>query len=67
MLNGKIIADGEAGKILTNTEVLAQASIVPPQIAQIFQQLPDLGLPQNIIDVYEAQKALLHVLGESGK
>jgi len=67
MLDGKIIADGEAGKILTNTEALMQASIVPPQIAQIFLQLPDLGLPQNIIDVYEAQKALLQVLGESGK
>jgi hypothetical protein len=67
MLDGKVIADGEAGKILTNTEVLTQASIVPPQIAQIFLQLPDLGLPQNIIDVYEAQKALLQVLGERGK
>jgi energy-coupling factor transport system ATP-binding protein len=67
MLDGKIIADGEAGKILTNTEVLTQASIVPPQIAQIFLQLHDLGLPHNIIDVYEAQKALLQVLGERGK
>ena len=67
MREGKVIADGEAGKILTNTEVLIQASIVPPQIAQIFLQLPSLGLPQNIIDVYEAEKSLLKVLGERVK
>jgi energy-coupling factor transport system ATP-binding protein len=67
MLEGKIIADGEAGKILTNTDVLTQASIVPPQIAQIFLQLPQLGLPHNIIDVYEAEEALLKVLGEKVK
>jgi energy-coupling factor transport system ATP-binding protein len=67
MLEGKIIADGEARKVLTNTEVLTQASIVPPQIAQIFLQLPDLRLPQNIIDVYEAHKVLLKFLGENVK
>jgi energy-coupling factor transport system ATP-binding protein len=67
MLEGKIIADGEARKILTNTEILTQASIVLPQIAQIFLQLPQLGLPQNIIDVYEAEEALLNFLGEKAK
>jgi energy-coupling factor transport system ATP-binding protein len=67
MLDGKIIADGEAGNILTNIEVLTQASIVPPQIAQIFLRLPDMGLPQNIIDIYVAQTVLLKALGESGK
>jgi len=59
MREGKIIADGEARDILTNPEVLAQASIVPPQIAQIFFELADLGLPKNVIDVYEAQRILL--------
>jgi len=67
MLEGKIIADGEARKILTNTEMLTQASIVPPQIAQIFLQLPQLELPKNIIDVYEAEEALLKFLGEKIK
>jgi len=59
MQEGKIVADGEAKKILTNTEILTQASVVPPQIAQIFIQLADLGLPQNIIDIYEAREILL--------
>jgi energy-coupling factor transport system ATP-binding protein len=66
MREGKIVADGDAGKILTNPEVLTKASIVPPQIAQIFLelslQLPELDLPRNIIDVYEAREILLKIL-----
>jgi energy-coupling factor transport system ATP-binding protein len=62
MLEGKIVADGEARKVLTNLEILTQASIVPPQIAQIFLQLSDLGLPKNVIDIYEAQGILLKIL-----
>jgi energy-coupling factor transport system ATP-binding protein len=62
MLDGKIVADGEARKVLTNPEILTQASIVPPQIAQIFLQLSDLELPKNVIDIYEAQEILLKIL-----
>lgn len=61
MLEGKIVVDGEAKKVLTNPKVLTQASIVPPQIAQIFLELSEFGLPQNIIDLYEAQEILLKV------
>jgi len=71
MREGKIIADGEAKKILTNPDILATASIVPPQIAQIFlelaSQLPQLALPENVIDVYEARAILLRVLEKKGK
>lgn len=67
MREGKIVADGEARKILTNIDVLTQASIVPPQIAQIFLQLSDLGLPSNIIDVYEAREILLKALERKQK
>ena len=62
MLEGKVVADGEARKVLTNLEILTQASIVPPQIAQIFLQLSDLELPKNVIDSYEAQGILLKIL-----
>jgi len=67
MKEGKIVADGEARKILTNTEILTQAFIVPPQIAQIFLQLSDLGLPSNVIGVYEAREILLKALERSQK
>ena len=59
MKEGRIVADGEGKEILTNLEALAQSSIVLPQIAQIFTQLTPLGLPKNIIDIYEAKDMLL--------
>jgi energy-coupling factor transport system ATP-binding protein len=67
MREGKIVADGEAKTILTNTDILTQASIVPPQVAQIFLQLPQLNLPKNVIDVYEAREILLTVLGKKAE
>jgi len=67
MREGKIVADGEAPKVLTNTEVLTQASIVPPQITQIFMQLSDLGLPKEVIDLYEAREILLSALKGDAK
>jgi energy-coupling factor transport system ATP-binding protein len=67
MQDGRIVADGEARKVLTNPEVLTQASIVPPQVAQIFLQLPGLELPKNVIDIYEAQKILLNILEKKAK
>ncbi len=59
MREGKIVADGEGKEILTNPELLAQSSIVLPQIAQIFTHLTGLGLPKNIIDLYEAKHIVL--------
>ncbi|NVM26912.1 MAG: ABC transporter ATP-binding protein [Desulfobacterales bacterium] len=64
MSQGKILAEGIAENILTNQKLVAQASIVPPQITQIFLELADLGLPTNVIDVHEATKILLGRLRE---
>jgi energy-coupling factor transport system ATP-binding protein len=65
MSEGKILAEGKADKILTNTKLVAQASIVPPQITQIFLELADLGLPNDVIDVHEATKILVARLREN--
>jgi energy-coupling factor transport system ATP-binding protein len=62
MVGGKIVADGNAREVLTNPKVVAQASIVPPQIAQIFLELADLGLPTEVIDVHEAGRILVNLL-----
>jgi len=62
MTEGKIVAEGLAEEILTNQKLVAQASIVPPQITQIFLGLPDLELPTNVIDVHEARRILLDIL-----
>jgi energy-coupling factor transport system ATP-binding protein len=64
MAQGKILAQGEAEKILTNYELVNQASVVLPQIAQLFTNLKGKGVPTEVIDVYEAAKILLRRLGE---
>ena len=62
MTDGQVIADGEAKKILTDTTLALKASIVPPQIAQIFLGLGEFGLPTDVIDVSEAKRILLDYL-----
>ena len=62
MTEGKILAEGIAEEILTDQKLVAQASIVPPQITQIFLGLLDFGLPTNVIDVHEARRILLGIL-----
>ena len=59
MKEGKIVADGEGKKILTDPEILEMSSIVLPQIAQVFNKLSALGLPKNVIDIYEAKDILM--------
>jgi energy-coupling factor transport system ATP-binding protein len=67
MKEGTVVADGEGREILTTPEVLAQSSIVLPQIAQIFTKLTPLGLPKNVIDVYEAKEIVLKTLEKRRK
>jgi energy-coupling factor transport system ATP-binding protein len=59
MREGKIVADGITRDILTNPQLLAESSIVLPQIAQVFTKLSSLGLPKDVIDIYEAKEILL--------
>jgi energy-coupling factor transporter ATP-binding protein EcfA2 len=67
MREGKIVADGIAKEILTNPQLLAESSIVLPQVAQVFSKLSSLGLPKDIIDIYEAKNALLNKAKEMSK
>lgn len=64
MAEGKIVADGGGEKVLSNIERLTEASIVPPQVTQIFMGLSDFGLPTDVIDLYEAREILLKKLSE---
>ncbi|MEM3881224.1 MAG: ATP-binding cassette domain-containing protein [Candidatus Bathyarchaeia archaeon] len=66
MKDGKIVADGEGRTILTDPEILTQSSVVLPQITQIFMRLTPLGLPKDVIDVYEAKEILLKCWRRSG-
>jgi energy-coupling factor transport system ATP-binding protein len=59
MRGGKIVADGTAKDILTNSTLLEESSLVLPQIAQIFTKLSHLGLPADIINLDEAEATIL--------
>jgi len=63
MAEGKILADGEARKVLTDPELASRASVVLPEISQIFLRLENLGFPRDVIDVYEAERLLLKRMG----
>ncbi len=62
MAEGQVVADGEAKQMLTNAAIALKASVIPPQITQIFQGLADLGFPGDIIDVSEASRILIERL-----
>jgi len=62
MANGRIIADGEAKQVLTDTELINKSSLVLPEITQVFVKLNDFGFPRNVISVYEAKRLILEKL-----
>lgn len=70
MSNSRIITTGSAREVLTNFDILSKASVIPPQITQLFTQLSDLDLPQNIIDLHEAKQLIIELtkgrLGNEG-
>lgn len=61
MANGKILADGPAKEVLTNPDSITEASLLLPEITQVFLNLNDF--PKNIIDVYEARDVILERWG----
>ena len=65
MADGKIIADGPIKKVMIDKEAMARASVTPPEITKVFQQLSEYGLPVNVIDVDEAVDVLSQVLEAS--
>ncbi len=55
---GRILADGPAVQVLTNPSVVAQASLVMPQISSLMSNMRELGPPPDIIDPYSAREFL---------
>jgi len=67
MKEGRIVADGMGREILTDPAMLELSSIVLPQIAQVFTKLSSLGLPKDVIDLYEAKALLLKTKERLGR
>jgi len=57
--HGKVIGDGSATAILTNSSLVQQASLVLPQISTLMKNLADLGAPSEIIDAYSAKDFIM--------
>lgn len=62
MANGRIIADGDAKEVLTDTVAIKEASLVLPEITQVFMGLNDMGFPWKVLGVYEAKHLILERL-----
>ncbi|MBS7639050.1 ATP-binding cassette domain-containing protein [Candidatus Bathyarchaeota archaeon] len=62
MKDGKVIADGDAREVLTDLKLVSEASLILPEITQIFVRLNDFGFPRNVISVYEAKQLILERL-----
>lgn len=63
MKNGRITADDDAKSILTDAAKLMEASITPPQAAQISIELSNIGFPITH-DVNEVREAVVRYLRE---
>ncbi|MCX8171817.1 MAG: hypothetical protein N3E47_07675, partial [Candidatus Bathyarchaeota archaeon] len=63
MANGNIVAEGDAKDVLTDLEAVNMASLILPEIAQVFLKLNDLGFPRKVISVYEAKRLILERIG----
>jgi len=63
MAEGRIVGDGGAREVLTDRALVERASLVLPQVTQIFQGLRDLGLPGDAINLRDAGRAVLGLLG----
>ncbi len=64
--HGKVIGDGSATTILTNSSLVQQASLVLPQISTLMKNLTDLGAPSEIIDAYAARDFVVARMGGKG-
>ncbi len=58
---GRVIGDAKAESIFMDEDLVNQASLVRPQIATLFANVP--GLPRDIIDIHSARKKICEELG----
>lgn len=63
MADGRIVADGSARNVLTNPDLIAKSWLLLPEITSVLLNLNDLGLPANVMDVYEARDLIIERLG----
>ena len=65
MARGKIIGDGPTEEILSNTELLRQTAIKPPQIVQLCEGLRKQGIDLHALTIQEAYQVFRKKLAAS--
>jgi len=63
MAQGKVVADGPAKKIMTDSRALETCSVEPPEITKLFSRLNQYGFPGDVLDVDEAVDLLARKIG----
>ncbi len=64
MSKGRIVGQGPADEILSNDGLVERASLVKPQMARLFSQLKEYGLPVDVVEVHRAKLLLEEKLSE---
>ena len=62
--NGRIVAQGNADRVLSKDDLVERASLVKPQMARLFGRLKEYGLPGEVVDVHRARLLLEDRLSE---
>ena len=61
---GRIVAQGNADRVLSKDDLVERASLVKPQMARLFGRLKEYGLPGEVVDVHRARVLLEDRLSE---
>ncbi len=62
MLNGKILLDGPTREVFSQSKVLAETFVQPPQITRLAQELGNYGYPPDVMTVNEFYEATKQVI-----
>jgi energy-coupling factor transport system ATP-binding protein len=62
MLNGKILLDGPTREVFSQSKVLAETFVQPPQITRLAQELGNYGFPPDVMTVNEFYEATKQVI-----
>ncbi|HID19229.1 TPA: ATP-binding cassette domain-containing protein [Candidatus Bathyarchaeota archaeon] len=62
LVDGKVSALGSAKEILSNLNLLKEASLIAPQLAELFLELKSIDVAQPVFTVEEAERLILECL-----
>jgi energy-coupling factor transport system ATP-binding protein len=58
MLDGQVLVSGPTREVFSQTQLIRQSSLEPPQVTQIGQALVNLGLPADVLTIAEMSQIM---------